>query len=247
MVDYLTDPYDTAPGAEFHCSHSFFSNEFDRAVGERLKATLRDACRQRECDNDGLNPEGSALRTINKEGRVMEFLKTLGIEDFNPGACFGNGKWSATQDAGAIESINPATGERIASVYGASIEDYERVMATACSAFEAWRTVPAPKRGEAVRLVTDALRRNKDVLGSLVALEMGKIAAEGMGEGPGEISRQHPEDDLRAIHRPDPRAVHGADVECSPAGLGSDVAADIGSEGAFGTDGEGTRGGGPDS
>jgi aldehyde dehydrogenase (NAD+) len=112
----------------------------------------------------------------------MEFLKSLGIDTFNPGACFGDGAWSTTQDAGTIESINPATGELIASVYGASAEDYERVMATALDVFEGWRDLPAPKRGEAVRLVTDALRRHKDALGSLVALEMGKIKAEGDGE-----------------------------------------------------------------
>ena len=109
----------------------------------------------------------------------MEFLKTLGIKDFDPGAYFGNGEWSATQDAGIIESINPATGEVIASVYGASATDYERVIDTANSVFEAWRSVPAPRRGEAVRLCNDALRRNKDALGSLVSLEMGKIKAEG--------------------------------------------------------------------
>jgi len=112
----------------------------------------------------------------------MEFLKTLGIEDFNPGAYFGGGEWSTTQDAGLIESFNPATGERIASVYGASEADYERVIDTAQSVFESWRTLPAPQRGEAVRLCTEALRKNKDALGSLVALEMGKIKAEGDGE-----------------------------------------------------------------
>jgi aldehyde dehydrogenase (NAD+) len=112
----------------------------------------------------------------------MEFLKTLGIEDFNPGAFFGNGEWSATQDAGIIESINPANEEVIGSVYGASAADYARVMDTAQSVFEAWRSVPAPRRGEAVRLCTEALRRNKDALGSLVSLEMGKIKAEGDGE-----------------------------------------------------------------
>ncbi len=112
----------------------------------------------------------------------MDFLKTLGIEAFNPGAYFGNNEWSSTKDAGLIESFNPANGELIASIYGASEADYERVMDTAQSAFEAWRRVPAPQRGEAVRLCTEALRKNKDALGSLVSLEMGKIKAEGDGE-----------------------------------------------------------------
>jgi aldehyde dehydrogenase (NAD+) len=112
----------------------------------------------------------------------LEFLKTVGIKDVNPGAYFGNGEWSSTQDAGMIESINPDNGEVIASVYGASAADYERVIETAQSVFEDWRNIPAPQRGEAVRLCTDALRKHKDALGSLVSLEMGKIKAEGDGE-----------------------------------------------------------------
>ena len=112
----------------------------------------------------------------------MEFLKELGIGAHNPGAYFGNGEWSTTQDQGIIESINPATGEKIAAIYGASAEDYERVINTAQQVFEEWRTIPAPRRGEAVRLCTEALRKNKDALGSLVSLEMGKIKAEGDGE-----------------------------------------------------------------
>jgi aldehyde dehydrogenase (NAD+) len=112
----------------------------------------------------------------------MEFLKQLGVGQDNPGAYFGNGEWSATRDQGVIESVNPASGELIGRVYGASADDYERVIATAAHVFEEWRNVPAPQRGEAVRLCTEALRRNKDALGSLVSLEMGKIKPEGDGE-----------------------------------------------------------------
>ena len=112
----------------------------------------------------------------------MEFLKQLGVGATNPGACFGHDEWSATRDAGVVESFNPATGELIGSVYGASSADYERLMDTAQKVFEDWRQVPAPRRGEAVRLCTDALRPHKDALGSLVAMEMGKIKAEGDGE-----------------------------------------------------------------
>jgi aldehyde dehydrogenase (NAD+) len=112
----------------------------------------------------------------------MEILNNLGIGAYNPGACFGHGEWSDTQDKGVIESINPATGEVIARVYGASADDYDRVISTARQVFDEWRRVPAPRRGEAIRLCTEALRRNKDALGSLVSLEMGKIKAEGDGE-----------------------------------------------------------------
>ena len=112
----------------------------------------------------------------------MEFLQELGINDYNPGAYFGNNEWSTTQDKGVIEAVNPATGDVIARVYGASADDYERVIVTARQVFSQWRNIPAPRRGEAIRLCTDALRRHKDALGSLVSLEMGKIKAEGDGE-----------------------------------------------------------------
>ena len=69
----------------------------------------------------------------------MEFLKTLGVAEFNPGACFGPGEWSETTDQGMIQSFNPATGELIGSVYGASEQDYERMMETAEAVAEEWR------------------------------------------------------------------------------------------------------------
>jgi aldehyde dehydrogenase (NAD+) len=112
----------------------------------------------------------------------MDFLQQLRIDANNPGACFGFDDWSAADGPGQLTSINPATGEAIASVHSASEADYERVLTTARKVFEQWRTVPAPQRGEAVRLCTEALRRHKDALGSLVSLEMGKIKAEGDGE-----------------------------------------------------------------
>jgi aldehyde dehydrogenase (NAD+) len=112
----------------------------------------------------------------------MELLKTLGISDINPGAYFGNNEWSSSSDNGVIDAVNPASGEIIARINGASEDDYERVIETARNAFTQWRTIPAPLRGEAVRLCNEALREHKDALGSLVSLEMGKIKPEGDGE-----------------------------------------------------------------
>tara|TARA_Y100001933_G_scaffold218993_1_gene227429 strand:+ start:123 stop:1655 length:1533 start_codon:yes stop_codon:yes gene_type:complete len=114
--------------------------------------------------------------------RAGKILDSLGLKAENPGACFGPGQWSTTTDAGRIDSINPATGEVIASVNAASEADYERVLSQAVETARAWRQVPAPQRGEAVRLVTEALRKYKDPLGSLVSMEMGKIKPEGDGE-----------------------------------------------------------------
>lgn len=110
----------------------------------------------------------------------MNFLKQLGIRDNNPGSWYG--KWSNTTDQGVIESVNPSSGEVIARVHASSASDYASVIEAAQQAAAAWRRVPAPQRGEAVRLVTNALREHKDALGSLVSLEMGKIKPEGDGE-----------------------------------------------------------------
>jgi aldehyde dehydrogenase (NAD+) len=60
----------------------------------------------------------------NRHENTMEFLKELGIKTYNPGAYLGDGEWSTCQDKGIIESINPANGETIAAIYGASAEDY---------------------------------------------------------------------------------------------------------------------------
>ena len=112
----------------------------------------------------------------------MDFLKELGIEEFNAGACVGAGDWLATGGDDVLKSRNPATGEVIANVYQCTEEAYEQVVAEADEAFREWRQVPAPVRGELVRLMGVALREKKDALGSLVALEMGKIKQEGDGE-----------------------------------------------------------------
>jgi aldehyde dehydrogenase (NAD+) len=111
---------------------------------------------------------------------VKAVLQALGLEAVNAGTYSGRG-WSAS-DGPLFDSVNPTTGERIAQVRGATAADYEAVIASAQDAFETWRTVPAPRRGEVVRLIGDELRKHKDVLGSLVSLEMGKIKAEGDGE-----------------------------------------------------------------
>ena len=112
----------------------------------------------------------------------MDFLKELGIESVNPGACSGEGQWSPVEGRDLLTAYNPTTGEEIASVAQASSEDYEKVMAVATETFKEWRMIPAPARGLVVRDLGEALRAKKEALGKLVALEMGKIAQEGYGE-----------------------------------------------------------------
>src|SRR6202795_999590 len=109
-------------------------------------------------------------------------LRALGLHEITPGTWSGSQGWSKQTNGPLIDSINPATGKRLAQVRGAPPEDYEDVMASAVAAAAAWRQVPAPKRGEAVRLMGEELRQYKDALGSLVSLENGKIKAEGVGE-----------------------------------------------------------------
>jgi len=112
----------------------------------------------------------------------MNILNELGLSELNYGACSGEGKWSKTSDAGEIVSINPSNEEKIASVYQCSDEDFDRIVQDSSNSFQKWRKVPAPVRGELVRQMGDALREKKDLLGSLVSLEMGKIKQEGDGE-----------------------------------------------------------------
>ncbi len=108
-----------------------------------------------------------------------DFLEKLGITNENRGAYCGD--WLETSGA-MVDIITPIDGSVIASVRQASADDYERVVAKAAEAFEEWRMVPAPTRGETVRQIGQAFREYKSELGALVTLEMGKIRAEGEGE-----------------------------------------------------------------
>jgi aldehyde dehydrogenase (NAD+) len=112
---------------------------------------------------------------------MKQILDQLGLGAVNDGTWIG-AKSSADKSAGLIESINPASNEVIASVRSTTLAEYEKVVAAAEKSFVAWRAIPAPLRGEAVRRIGNALREHKDALGSLVSLEMGKIKAEGDGE-----------------------------------------------------------------
>ena len=109
-------------------------------------------------------------------------LTALGLGASESGTWLGNGEWSRTSDAGVLEPVNPTTGEVLGRVQASSQADYELIVERAQAAFKVWRTTPAPRRGEAIRLCAEALRTHKDALGSLVALEMGKSKPEGDGE-----------------------------------------------------------------
>ncbi|HJW46899.1 MAG TPA: aldehyde dehydrogenase family protein [Lysobacter sp.] len=109
-------------------------------------------------------------------------LTALALTDNESGTYLGSGQWSTTKDAGVLEPVNPTTGEVLGRVQASSQADYEAIVERAQAVYKVWRTTPAPRRGEAIRLCADALRTHKDALGSLVALEMGKSKPEGDGE-----------------------------------------------------------------
>src|SRR5580765_6188793 len=110
----------------------------------------------------------------------MEFLKELGIQNKNAGSSTGT-KWF-DNPAQKIESFSPVDGKSIASISVASKEQYDLIIQKAQEAFDSWRNWPAPKRGDIVRQVGEALREKKHALGSLVSYEMGKSLQEGLGE-----------------------------------------------------------------
>jgi aldehyde dehydrogenase (NAD+) len=83
---------------------------------------------------------------------------------------------------GGLEVRTPITGAVIGAVATDSLADVNASIAAAHEAFLAWRTVPAPRRGELVRLLGEELRAAKDALGALDSLEVGKIRSEGLGE-----------------------------------------------------------------
>jgi aldehyde dehydrogenase (NAD+) len=111
---------------------------------------------------------------------TASILKALNIQKENAGVSTGN-KW-LKGTAGVISSFSPVDGKLIANVTVTSEKEYEKVVAQAQKAFEVWRTWPAPKRGEVIRQIGEALRDHKDALGKLVSYEMGKSLQEGLGE-----------------------------------------------------------------
>jgi len=117
--------------------------------------------------------------TVTHSSDLSAVLSRLGLAEENYGAF--DGEWFRPSGK-RVESINPSTGEPIATVIECGAEDYERIAKATEAAFHDWKRWPAPKRGEIVRQLADALRQHRDDLGMLVTLEVGKIRSEGLGE-----------------------------------------------------------------
>jgi aldehyde dehydrogenase (NAD+) len=111
---------------------------------------------------------------------IKEALSTLGIKSSNLGTSTGK-KWYRTSGVNLV-SYSPTDGKIIGRVKSTDERTFHKVVKQAQSAFVEWRQVPAPKRGEVVRQIGEALRKYKEPLGKLVSYEMGKSYQEGLGE-----------------------------------------------------------------
>jgi aldehyde dehydrogenase (NAD+) len=109
------------------------------------------------------------LQPASVRDEALGILRRLGVVE------------TAFADAG-FPAASPITGEVVAYVRGTPQEEAGAIIGQAAQAFESWRIVPAPRRGEFVRLLGEELRAAKSDLGRLVTLETGKIVSEGLGE-----------------------------------------------------------------
>ena len=117
--------------------------------------------------------------TIANQFGMKEALEQLGVKAINEGTSTGVNNFS---NGPTLESYSPVDGQLIGSVKCTSEADYEKVMQSATAAFQTFRVMPAPQRGEIVRQFGEKLRQNKEALGKLVSYEMGKSLQEGYGE-----------------------------------------------------------------
>ena len=110
---------------------------------------------------------------------IKNTLSILKIDDVNNGSSIGASSFGG---GSKIDSFSPVDGKLIASVSSTTSSEYKKIIESAASAFDYWRSVPAPKRGDIVRQYGEKLREYKQALGELVSYEMGKSLQEGLGE-----------------------------------------------------------------
>ncbi len=108
-------------------------------------------------------------------------MSALGLKSFEAGS-LSSLLVTAQTSTNSIVSHSPVNGQKIGEVSITSREEFDQLVDEAHQAFIIWRKIPAPKRGEFVRLLGNKLRENKESLGALVSYEMGKSYQEGLGE-----------------------------------------------------------------
>ncbi|MGQ4814655.1 aldehyde dehydrogenase family protein [Agrobacterium vitis] len=109
------------------------------------------------------------MSKLNLPADVSRILANLGVS-------------AGTLSGGSLAVTSPVDGSTLATLSTVSSDEASKAIDNAHAAFLAWRLVPAPKRGELVRLLGDELRAHKDDLGRLVSIEVGKVTSEGLGE-----------------------------------------------------------------
>ena len=114
--------------------------------------------------------------------KVQGLLEHLSLKPSNAGTYAGAAGWIADSDAERLVSLDPFTGNEIASVLQATGHSYDQAIEAAVQAFPSWRATPAPRRGLLVRDLGTIFREYQEPLGELISLEMGKIRSEGIGE-----------------------------------------------------------------
>ena len=119
--------------------------------------------------------------SVLSDERLQEVLHNLGIREKNPVIHNGREDWHHPS-AEYHEIRSAADGRVLGSVQMADADQYNMIIEGAQEAFQVWRDMPAPQRGEIVRQIGEALRQHKEDLGTLVTMEMGKIYQEGLGE-----------------------------------------------------------------
>ncbi|XP_039766726.1 alpha-aminoadipic semialdehyde dehydrogenase isoform X3 [Ornithorhynchus anatinus] len=141
----------------------------------------RALCRRLAARNNAWSPgprAAATMATLLIQRPEYGWLRELELQEENAGVY--DGRWGGRGEV--VTTYCPANNEPIARVRQANLADYEDTLKKAKEAWKIWADVPAPKRGEIVRQIGEALRQKIQVLGSLVSLEMGKILVEGVGE-----------------------------------------------------------------
>lgn len=109
-------------------------------------------------------------------------LQRFGLDTVHSGAYTDAHGWADIEGREQIAARFPATGEIVASVAEATADDHQSIVAAAVEAQRRWRTVPAPRRGEFVRRIGQAIEREMDALAAIVSLDTGKSLMEAKGE-----------------------------------------------------------------
>ncbi|KAF7440052.1 hypothetical protein PC9H_000394 [Pleurotus ostreatus] len=123
----------------------------------------------------GARPVGRGLST-----RASDILTSLGISSTTEVSGVYDGKWGGSGEL--MQSVCPTTGEVLARVKTATPQELHEALEKTREAYVFFRNIPAPRRGELLRQIREALGAKREELGALVSLEMGKIRTEGVGE-----------------------------------------------------------------